>query len=54
MLLRLELDSETPIHMQIKYQIVAGFARGELAVGEQLPSVRQMATDLLFERDREA
>jgi len=32
--------------MQIRRQIVAGFASGELSAGEQLPSVRQMAVDL--------
>lgn len=46
MLLRVEPNSDVPIYMQIRQQIVTGFARGELAVGEQLPSVRQMAVDL--------
>jgi len=46
MLLRLEPNSDIPIYLQIRRQIVAGFARGELAAGEQLPSVRQMAVDI--------
>ena len=46
MLLKLKPDSDTPIYLQIRRQIVAGFARGELAVGEQLPSVRQLAMDI--------
>lgn len=46
--LRLEIDmtSNVPIYRQIRDQIVRGAARGELAPGERLPTVRQLAADL--------
>lgn len=48
MVLNIELDfhSGTPIYIQITEQIRDLVARGELKVGEQLPTVRQLATDL--------
>ncbi|KAB3528832.1 GntR family transcriptional regulator [Alkaliphilus serpentinus] len=46
MLLKIEFESETPIYQQIKNQIIKGIATGELAIGEDLPSVRQMAADI--------
>ena len=46
MLLRIDFESETPIYRQLRDQIVLGLARGELAEGESLPSVRQLAGDL--------
>ncbi len=46
--MRLEIDmtSNVPIYRQIRDQIVRGAARGELAPGERLPTVRQLAADL--------
>ena len=46
--MRLEIDmtSSVPIYRQIRDQIVRGAARGELAPGERLPTVRQLAADL--------
>ena len=43
MILRLDFECEIPIYQQIRNQIVLGAARGELAPGEPLPSVRQLA-----------
>jgi len=46
MLLKLDFESEIPIYMQIKMQIIEGIATGNLKKGEPLPSVRQFAADL--------
>ncbi|HET7657242.1 MAG TPA: GntR family transcriptional regulator [Bacillales bacterium] len=46
MILELDLQSETPIYMQIKYEIMRGMAIGQLHPGEALPSVRMLAADL--------
>lgn len=45
MLIRLDMASEIPIYMQLRNQIVMGIGRGELQLGERLPTVRQMAAD---------
>jgi GntR family transcriptional regulator len=44
--LHIERGSSTPISRQIAEQISALCAAGSLKVGEQLPSVRQLARDL--------
>lgn len=46
MILALDLQSETPIYMQLRNKIIEGIASKELALGEALPSVRAMAADL--------
>ncbi|KNY28330.1 GntR family transcriptional regulator [Pseudobacteroides cellulosolvens] len=46
MILKLDLQSETPIYIQLKMQIIEGIATGSLVPGEPLPSVRQLASDL--------
>lgn len=46
MFLRIERGSSTPISRQIAEQIAALCAAGSLKVGEQLPSVRQLAREL--------
>ena len=46
MLVDLDLQSDMPIYMQIREQIIKGIATGELKAGEALPSVRQFAEDL--------
>lgn len=46
MILKLDLQSETPIYMQVKHEIMKGIALGKLTPGETLPSVRAMAGDL--------
>jgi len=45
-LLKLRPDSDVPIYLQIREQIVRGVADGILGEGEPLPSVRQLAADL--------
>lgn len=37
---------DEPLYMQIRSQIIAGIARGDLTAGDALPSVRRMASDL--------
>lgn len=46
MLLEIDTRSETPIYQQLCDQIIVGIARQELAVGETLPTVRQLADEL--------
>lgn len=43
---RLDLRSGVPVYRQIIDQVVGGIAAGSLAVGDQLPTVRQLAVDL--------
>lgn len=45
MLLRLDFSVETPIYQQIRNQIVRYIASGELAPGQQLPTIRALAED---------
>ena len=46
MILRIDMASQVPIYVQLRNEIVRGIARGEFAVGESLPTVRQLAADL--------
>lgn len=46
MILRLDMSSNTPIYVQLRNEIVMGIGRGELKVGEGLPTVRQLAQDI--------
>lgn len=46
MLLELKMTSDIPIYQQIYEQIVIGIAKGELQLGESLPTVRQLAEDI--------
>ncbi len=43
---RLDLQSGVPAYRQIIDQVQGGLASGALAVGDQLPTVRQLAVDL--------
>ncbi len=43
---RLDLHSGVPVYRQIMDQVRGGVASGALAVGDQLPTVRQLAVDL--------
>ncbi len=43
---RLDLRSGVPVYRQIIDQVRAGIASGTLTVGDQLPTVRQLAVDL--------
>jgi GntR family transcriptional regulator len=42
----LDPADSTPLHAQLERGIKAAIATGRLAVGEQLPTVRQLAVDL--------
>ena len=44
--LRIDPDSSTPPFEQLRTQVAAMVATGELAPGQKLPTVRQLATDL--------
>ena len=46
MILRIDQTSSSPVYAQIRDQIVAAIARGELLPGDRLPSVRALASDL--------
>ena len=46
MILRIEEGIDIPIYQQIRNQIVYGISSGELAAGEQLPTVRALAAEI--------
>lgn len=46
MILKIDFDSEIPIYLQIKNQIILGIANKELKEGDELPSVRGLAEDI--------
>lgn len=46
MIIKIDFQSEVPIYVQLKRQIIMGIAKGELSQLESLPSVRQMAEDI--------
>ena len=46
MIIKIDFESDNPIYMQLKEQLIEGIARGEIVAGEVLPSVRQLAEDI--------
>ena len=46
MVITVDKSSSEPIYLQIRAQVIAAIAQGELAVGGSLPSVRGLASDL--------
>ena len=46
-----QIDSPEPVYEQIVRQIRDGVSGGELAAGAPLPPVRQLATDLVLNRN---
>ena len=46
MLIRIDARTPEPLYQQVRNQIVAGIATGELEPGQTLPSVRALASDL--------
>lgn len=46
--IRIVAGSTAPIYRQIVDQVTRGVASGELAVGESVPSVRQLARELVI------
>lgn len=45
MILTLDTASDTPLYIQLCNQIVLGIGGGAIALGERLPTVRQLAQD---------
>jgi GntR family transcriptional regulator len=45
---KLDLQSGVPVYRQIIDQVRTGMATGSLAPGDQLPTVRQLAVDLMI------
>lgn len=43
---RLDLGSGVPVYRQIIDQVLGGMASGRLTIGDQIPTVRQVAVDL--------
>ena len=46
MVLELDFESEVPIYLQLKNEIIKAVAKGELIENDSLPSVRNLAADL--------
>lgn len=46
MIITVDRGDALPLYEQLRRQIIAGVARGELAPGDALPSVRTLAQDL--------
>lgn len=46
MIIELDMQSEVPIYTQLVNQIIEGIASGRLKLGEPLPSVRSLASDI--------
>lgn len=46
MILNLNFNSEKPIYIQMREQIIKSIANGELKINESLPSVRAMAEEI--------
>lgn len=46
MTVSLDFDTDTPIYLQLRNQILINLASGDLTPGEQLPSVRKLAEEL--------
>lgn len=44
--IHINFESEIPIYEQLKNQIIIGIAKGELSLGERMPSVRKLASDI--------
>ncbi len=46
MIVRIDQKSAEPLYLQLRSQVIAAIARGELVPGQALPSVRSLASDL--------
>lgn len=46
MVLKIDMSCEIPIYVQIRNEIVKGIGKGEVSAGENLPTVRQLASEL--------
>ena len=43
MLIKININSSTPVYVQLRNEIIKGVAYGEIGKGEKLPTVREMA-----------
>ena len=43
MVIKIDFNSDEAIYIQLRNQIIMGIATSQLAVGDSLPSVRQLA-----------
>lgn len=43
MIIKLNFESEVPIYLQLRNEIVKGIGKGDFNQGESIPTVRQMA-----------
>ncbi|MEG0758409.1 MAG: GntR family transcriptional regulator, partial [Raoultibacter sp.] len=46
MIIRIDQRSTEPLYLQLRSQIIASIAQGDLVPGDVLPSVRSLANDL--------
>ena len=46
MIIKLDTTSDIPIYLQLRNEVVLGVGRGDLKIGNPLPTVRQMAADI--------
>lgn len=46
MIIEIDYESETPIYLQLRNEIVRGIGSGQFKYGENLPTVRTLANDL--------
>ena len=46
MLIRIDFNSDEPLYVQLKNQIIMGIANAEIGEGESLPSVRELADSI--------
>lgn len=45
MIIALDFQSDVPVYLQLRHQIVIGIAENKLQLGESLPTTRQLAKD---------
>ncbi len=46
MILKLDMNSDIPIYQQLRNQIILGIGRGDIKVGQRLPTVRALASEI--------
>lgn len=48
MIIKINMQSEVPIYLQLRNEIVKGIGRGEFEPGESLPTVRRKGTTICY------
>lgn len=46
MVLKIDMSGAIPIYVQIRNEIIKGIGKGDVSAGENLPTVRQLASEL--------